>query len=837
MKKNFCAVVTAITAILLAVIWLFNNEYTLNNRNVLFSCADLSSNPDSYVLNGITVEHDSLFFEQPTSNIAIASTDKKSLKDLHIYVDDIFGSITCQIYYATEPLGVISGDHCSELIKLNKGLNIISFNEDEYYTMWVVFRCADHTNARLDISYISMPDSLSAFSAVLSFAVIVFSAILIFKRGITQETKNMLKIKFLRIKESKWLRVCFFGALSYITALALTIKYVPLSAERINGTYSGSDKVRAVIEKLTVVMSETSPIVQFIIFLSVYSLLKALYKRIEHKINIPAIIFSLIMTITTMCGDSFYYQDSLDMLITKDFAQVVVNIIVFIGYETVLYLLSAYLWESIINFNVKKYCENDKKFSRIYGFHKKHPVISLSIIILIFWLPYAIIYYPGIIPPDATVQMDMWFASREWNNNSPYFSTFLICSFIEIGKLLGSDNIGVCLFSSLQMVILAITMSVCINILKDFGAPRIVRIIWFLSICILPVYPCSAIQVGKDTNYTISVAIFTIIMMYIVKNPEKYLNNIKVLIFWTIDMIYMSLVRHNGIYVLILSASVVFLFIKNRKNFVRILVCFIAAIVSFNVLNICFDNIIEKNNIEKGYEIEEKNEEYTNGNALHQVIYNITARYVKEYSNEITDEQRQIIDNVLDYDRISEVYQPEITDYVSAQFRNNVTLNEYNMFLKQFAELFFKHPLVYIEGFFNKCYGYVYTNSSGKAKQYVWVGINSYVKQIEEVEIVNIPLFLNQHVRVAQMMTLFRSIPIISVLSNVGIYSWNLIYVIFVLIKKRKYRYLFVTIPVVASLAVCVLSPVNAYIRYALPVIFISPLLLAPCFPKSKPDK
>ena len=51
-------------------------------------------------------------------------------------------------------------------------------------------------------------------------------------------------------------------------------------------------------------------------------------------------------------------------------------------------------------------------------------------------------------------------------------------------------------------------------------------------------------------------------------------------------------------------------------------------------------------------------------------------------------------------------------------------------------------------------------------------------------------------------------------------------FIIGIIIVKKKIRILIFSIPLVLSIAICVVSPVNAYIRYMLPIMAVFPLFI-----------
>ena len=79
-----------------------------------------------------------------------------------------------------------------------------------------------------------------------------------------------------------------------------------------------------------------------------------------------------------------------------------------------------------------------------------------------------------------------------------------------------------------------------------------------------------------------------------------------------------------------------------------------------------------------------------------------TARYVCEYEDEVTEYERQVLDDVLNFEGMKS-YQPNISDPIKILYRGG-DLTDY---MKIWVQMFFKHPGCYVAAFVNKGYGYL----------------------------------------------------------------------------------------------------------------------------------
>ena len=68
-------------------------------------------------------------------------------------------------------------------------------------------------------------------------------------------------------------------------------------------------------------------------------------------------------------------------------------------------------------------------------------------------------------------------------------------------------------------------------------------------------------------------------------------------------------------------------------------------------------------------------------------------------------------------------------------------------------------------------------------------------------------------------------IPILGLISSIGFGLFMIIIMIVELINKKKYRFIITLVPLITSVLVCFVGPANTYFRYAMPYLFVIPVL------------
>ena len=199
-----------------------------------------------------------------------------------------------------------------------------------------------------------------------------------------------------------------------------------------------------------------------------------------------------------------------------------------------------------------------------------------------------------------------------------------------------------------------------------------------------------------------------------------------------------------------------------------------------------------------------------------------TARYVKEHEKEVTNDEKKAIDKILGYDTLKDRYKEEIADPVKNEFNKYSTKEDLKNYFVVWFEMFKKHPLTYVEATINNTYGYFYPFST---KWYIYYKYTPIIKEH------GIDYHYNNltslRTNLSNFGNIFPYIPIIGLIVNIGFSNYLLIFMLFYLIYKKKYKEMCYLFPLFVLTLVCIASPVNTYFRYALPTIFAMPTIIA----------
>lgn len=536
-----------------------------------------------------------------------------------------------------------------------------------------------------------------------------------------------------------------------------------------------------------------------------------LIKLFNLKKYISISVLSLIYTLLLIFGTSYMKCGDASLVFKHWILSILAVIIIFIVFRGLVMLLFTSLDRC------KDNTSENKKISKFRKIFDKHPFLVSIIIIIILWLPYIISFYPAILSPDPSYQIKQYFGipnkysdysvmidpNVTITNHHPVIHTLLLGTSLKIGHIIGNDNLGLFIYSVIQILILSSVLSFTISYMTKINTSYKYRILALLIYGLVPMFPLYAMSAVKDVIFSSLIILYIIMIYHVIKNKDFNLKA-KHLIFMLILLIFIVLFRNNGFHVILLSFP--FLIIFDKKNFKKLLIVFIL----FLGFNYSYNNIILP-----GFKI-------TPGSKreMLSIPFQQTARYVK-YHDDLTDEEYEIYDKVLDMSDLASRYKPEISDPVKNKFNKYTTEEDLNEYFKYWFKDLLKDPVLYVDATINNTYGYFYPF---KTNWYVYYKYDTrIVKDGFNYHYNSLNTSRNY---LSSFADKFPYIPIIGLMSNIGFNTWILFFLITYLIYKKKYRGMIYLIPSFVVLLVCVASPANTYFRYAMPYIFAMPIII-----------
>lgn len=528
-----------------------------------------------------------------------------------------------------------------------------------------------------------------------------------------------------------------------------------------------------------------------------------------------AFILGVIFSLFTIIGTSFFVFDNLS-LIYSSILMLLLAIISFFILTFVYYLILKKLFVFLDNFKIKKL-----KLKKTPKFFKKcfetHPFVSCFVIIFLCWLPYIIAFYPVVLSNDPSFQIKQFYGiDNKYSyyvnlidedviitNHHPVAHTILLGGCAKIGEALFNDiNMGLFMYTLVQLLIFISSLSISIVFLRKWKLPNIFWIGALLMYSLVPVFPFYGVSAVKDTIYTSFMLIYVLLFYLLLKQKEKVSN--KEILLMILIMFLLCISRNNGIYIILLSFP--FLFKKKSHNLKKLILIFMCVIINYGI----YDKVVLPY-----FKITPS----SSREAL-SIPFQQTARYVKYHSKDLTLDDIKNIDKILNYDTLATRYKPELSDPVKNEYNKNATKPELINYFKTWFNGFTKHPFTYVEATLNNTYGYFYPL---KTKWYI------YYKYDEKITKDGLNYHYNSFSTLRGVLAvsaqIFPYIIGLGLIVNIAFNFWLILTMLFYLIRKKANEWR-VLLPSLITILICFASPANCYFRYAMPYIFIMPLLI-----------
>lgn len=292
--------------------------------------------------------------------------------------------------------------------------------------------------------------------------------------------------------------------------------------------------------------------------------------------------------------------------------------------------------------------------------------LIIFLIPTVIFLSYLMVFNPGIATYDTFNQLHQ-IASGHFANWHPFFHTFINMLCLKVYPSITSIAVlQILVFSAMWTIICKYTRD---DDNKDSDSFKL-QVILTLIICLLPINALYSITIWKDILFSYCLMFLCFLAMVMIDRKGNL--DYKFIILLALIMAFVSQLRGNGMYVILITIVIysIYLFIKkNRKMAVLLPILTITVILLISSLNIAYD--VQDN---------EKD-------AMMTKTCHMLADYYLHLDMDEAD--RQKVAEILDTDKISKNYIPTGSDSIFA-------ITDYKEFEKNkgtYIELAMKYSL------------------------------------------------------------------------------------------------------------------------------------------------
>ncbi len=548
--------------------------------------------------------------------------------------------------------------------------------------------------------------------------------------------------------------------------------------------------------------------ISVIVFICTYKYYQLfLYKYKGHIFfKLLALLFSLFMVL----GYS-YASVGNARLVFGNLIYLGFSIFKIVGYYFLFYVAINIAYDFMCHSKIKD-LKIKNKFMDTFN---KHPMLVSAIIMLICYVPYIISYYPAIMGYDPANQIKeiMGMHTRYMDsvilldpnmtitNFNPILHTLLLGGCFKLGHIIGSDNLGLFMYTIIQMFVVIMCLSYSISYMKKEGVNNKFLFIVLAIYALVPMYPFYAMGTNKDMIFCCFILLYCIKMYDLIRHHQTLKKYVEVFIV----ILMVVLTRNNGIYTVILSFPFLLIWLKEkRKAILTILVAIMVCYIGYN--KVLLPTLKISN---------------TSVREILSIPFQQTARYAKEYPGDFKEEDKKIIDKVLNFDTLAKRYNPRLSDPVKNEYNIYTEKEDLINYFKVWSKGLLKRPIVYIDATIANTYGYFYP---GKTMWYL------YYKYNKKLADAGFDYHYNGLSALRKILSnygeLFPHIPVVGLLVNIAFTGWICMFLFVLLLVKKKYQYLPFIFIALSFILTNIAGPANTYFRYAMPYIISLPLMV-----------
>ena len=598
--------------------------------------------------------------------------------------------------------------------------------------------------------------------------------------------------------------------LAFLTACAFSLPYELLNPAEIGALMPESSVLEKLTAFLPVLGKRMYP--QCILLFPLFCLLyRTLLRKIKPKqFSLSALLTAGLFSFYLLVGEcGTAYKDLSVMFQTMP--QVVITMLKFIGYFPLFYVV---VRAGFAMMDEQKECSLRGRISE--AVFEKHCYLYPLLIILVCWLPYIIAFYPGFIPSDGLKQLNNFYGIGNFTDHHPAFSSMLMGWAMGLGRRLGSDNLGIFLFTGSQLLMNAAVMAGCFPLFQKMKIPGWLRKISLAFFALIPIWPNYAYSLLKDSLYMAMILLFTLLLIRIVRDTDDFCAHAGSLILMTAALSLMMLVRHEGKYVGGLVFLTLFTLPAPRRQWKKLLLVLLVPICVITV----FDHVIRPAlDIPDGPTRE----------ALTMPIRQ-TSAVVMNHEAELSEAELAVLHEVFDYEQIPEMFPGclDNADELKGLFDPWASRDAVIRFMKVWISLGIRYPLTYLNVFLCSNTRY-YDPFLGPYRDiYGWFGI-------EQAEYVNQGVFdlfyLPRTAALRSALINFASglprIPLTSLVYSLGTSVWLMIFCLAFLLRKKNHGIIIPLLPGLLTFFICQVSVINGFFRYLLPLLITLPVIAA----------
>lgn len=328
-------------------------------------------------------------------------------------------------------------------------------------------------------------------------------------------------------------------------------------------------------------------------------------------------------------------------------------------------------------------------------------IAKFSLIMALLWLPWLIANFPGGTYWDTYYQIfqcypenhpiaiipyaecyDNTLTDAYFCDHHPLFDTLVYGAFgMASDALTGNWMAGVFAFVCLQGAAHVVAFTAAVAYMRARRCPVVLCFAAYVFLCVMPFVSTWALCMVKDSLFGLFYISYLIMLFEVVRTRGASLENARTVVLFALVGLMLCLTKKTGLYVVVPTALVAAWVYREhwRALAAQALLSLVVMCVMFPLL------VFPLLNVAPGGKQE-----------VLGPLFQQTAYYVTYFGQDVTDEEREAIDAVLEYDNLASQYTFDFQDEVKYRFKLDSTTDDLASYLRTWAAQGTRHPEAYV---------------------------------------------------------------------------------------------------------------------------------------------
>jgi len=532
-----------------------------------------------------------------------------------------------------------------------------------------------------------------------------------------------------------------------------------------------------------------------------------------RRLHYVALIAASLASITLVAGHSINLHLNLYHLFESP-SEAWWHVRMALGIGLFFYFACKWLFSALQKFRVRPLPGREP----IFFTDNKRSFAAVAVCIFACWIPCFLAYFPGIFGYDVFHSVRIAVGAGDWHSLLPPLYTQFVRLCLWIGELFGGwEQEQIAVYSLMQMAIMASLYAWAIRRMARMGVHPLLRLAVLLNFALNPMHALFSMISTRDVLFAGFLVVVSVYLWESAADPKGFFASFGKQAVLVALMLAASMFRQNGAYVLFLCLLLCLpLFRRYWRNILAI------SAVLMAVYHIIVGPLYQALGIPAhGNEVMEP---------LSLPIQQIVT-VVIHHGEEVSPEEQELIEELLDYNGIIRAYNPRFADHA----KGLVDIPSYEGMPSRYhglwASLGLQYPMAYLHAFLNLNLGLWYPDV-GQPDPYservyleTQMTTRDYFPTERESQWPALQDLYEEFASAAAM----RDVPIVSVLFSTGTAIWIAMGGILVCLAQRRKRLIAAFLPSVCLWFSYLFGPVSN-LRYIYPlttcfVIFLAVVL------------